>query len=576
MSHHFVITGAHGGHTQGAQAPNRREIHDFVKDEKQFSLYIQAFAAMSDVSQKDLISFFQIGGIHGLPNVEWNGSGSDKSASTEWGGYCTHGSVLFPTWHRAYMALFEQVLQHHAINVAKQYTVDADAWNLAAINLRAPYWDWASHVLPPPEVISYEKVAIITPASEGQKVFVENPIFSYRFHPIDPSFSGPTSLWVETLRHPTNPDADAKSNVKQLEQTLDSASAGIRKSLYNLMTRVNTWEAFSNHTPGDGGSATASLEGIHDGIHNDVGGFSSSGNTSYRGHMSDPAVAGFDPIFFLHHSNVDRMLSLWAAIHPTVWVDKGPANEGTWTIATTASVDETTELTPFWSSQKGYWNSTQLTQTSPLGYTYPEFNDLDMGDTDAVRLAISHKVNALYGSGAPPPTPGPEPPLSVLEWTAEVHFKKFELHQSFTVLLFLGHVPEDPAAWRTSAAFVGAVHAFVNSAAEHCANCRRNADVQVEGFVHLNDALLKHPQLRSLAPDVVVPFLQRSLAWRVYTVRGGNEVPVENLKSLEITVVAAPVTQGPGDVFPVAGTPERFPNVTRGRQGGHGSPTAAA
>jgi tyrosinase len=39
----YIVTGAKGGSPpQGAAAPNRIEIHNFVKIEDQFSLYIQA------------------------------------------------------------------------------------------------------------------------------------------------------------------------------------------------------------------------------------------------------------------------------------------------------------------------------------------------------------------------------------------------------------------------------------------------------------------------------------------------------------------------------------------------------
>jgi hypothetical protein len=40
----FIVTGAKGGSTQGAVAPNRREINDLVKDKVQFSLYVQALS----------------------------------------------------------------------------------------------------------------------------------------------------------------------------------------------------------------------------------------------------------------------------------------------------------------------------------------------------------------------------------------------------------------------------------------------------------------------------------------------------------------------------------------------------
>lgn len=49
-----------------------------------------------------------IGGIHGMPYVRWGDSGpADAPGGDTFGGYCTHGSVLFPTWHRPYVALFE-------------------------------------------------------------------------------------------------------------------------------------------------------------------------------------------------------------------------------------------------------------------------------------------------------------------------------------------------------------------------------------------------------------------------------------------------------------------------------------
>jgi tyrosinase len=43
---HIIITGAQGGATQGAIAPNRLEIHDLIKNREQFSLYIQALSKL--------------------------------------------------------------------------------------------------------------------------------------------------------------------------------------------------------------------------------------------------------------------------------------------------------------------------------------------------------------------------------------------------------------------------------------------------------------------------------------------------------------------------------------------------
>ena len=54
--------------------------------------------------------------------------------------------------------------------------------------------------------------------------------------------------------------------------------------------------------------------------------------------------SGFDPIFFLHHANVDRMLSLWAALNHGVWITTGPAEGGTWTISGDATIGPNTSM----------------------------------------------------------------------------------------------------------------------------------------------------------------------------------------------------------------------------------------
>ena len=50
-------------------------------------------------------------GIHGYPTIEWD----NAPGNPVWGwGYCTHDSVLFPTWHRPYVALYE--VSHRVIH----------------------------------------------------------------------------------------------------------------------------------------------------------------------------------------------------------------------------------------------------------------------------------------------------------------------------------------------------------------------------------------------------------------------------------------------------------------------------
>ena len=49
----------------------------------------------------------------------------------------------------------------------------------------------------------------------------------------------------------------------------------------------------------------------HNQVHVDVGGNSPDGQT--WGLMSDPGIAALDPIFYLHHCNIDRMWAAWNA-----------------------------------------------------------------------------------------------------------------------------------------------------------------------------------------------------------------------------------------------------------------------
>ncbi|KAF8964505.1 tyrosinase [Flammula alnicola] len=573
----LVITGAQGGF------PSRLEIYDFVKNEKHFSLYIQALQAMQTKYPPDRAeSYFQISGIHGRPYVSWDGAPAPVSETDDrWGGYCTHASVLFPTWHRPYVMLFEQVLQSHAKEIAATYTVDHAHWRQAATELRQPYWDWAMHAIPPPEVISMKQIAII--GTHGKKIIVDNPLYHYKFpQPIEPSFQGAFNVWPTTLRRPTSADADATDNPEELKQILEKDGANVRFATYKMLTQVNTWAAFSN-TALQNQATSNSVEAIHNGIHFKIGATSHSANLF--GHMGNNGVAAFDPIFYLHHSNVDRMLSLWSALNPGVWVSHGDSGEGTETILPDTEIGTNTPLTPFWNSQNTFWSSAKIEDTTKLGYSYPEFDRLHGRHPQDIKVAIAQKVNLLYGqsvySMTSPPSPavpssqslppdGSTPPdQGTWDWTAQIQVKKYELGCSFAVILFLGGVPEDPAQWPLCQEYIGAHFELVNEDRENCANCSRQGDDAVErGFVQLGHAIIQHSQQRSLSPEFVAKYLTDNLHWRVQKMDGSPA----SLESLEVVIFATPVSYQPGALFPVLGERRQYSSITRGRAGGSREP----
>jgi tyrosinase len=227
-----------------------------------------------------------------------------------------------------------------------------------------------------------------------------------------------------------------------------------------------------------------------------------------------------------------------------------------------------------------FWASSGTTATSNLQYSYPEFNGLDLGNANAVQVAIGNYIKQQYGGGqfslqsavpgvnllvqppaaggAPAPVPAKAPapaaprghvqaalaavsssgqsaatdiahrvrhgshtqaPTVIHDWAARIHAKKYELGHSYMVLIFLGEVPADPSQWRSAPSFIGAHVTFVNTEAERCANCREQAELVAEGFVHLNGAIAKRSSLPSFEPSVVGPYLRDNLHWRVQSVR---------------------------------------------------------
>jgi tyrosinase len=105
-------------------------------------------------------------------------------------GYCPHTSSIFGSWHRPYLALFEQILHDRAVDVANEYPIGQARKNALELadRVRLPYWDWAQN--PPnttegvvPFSLRDRMVTITLP--NGTIAEVRNPLYRYDFHPLD-------------------------------------------------------------------------------------------------------------------------------------------------------------------------------------------------------------------------------------------------------------------------------------------------------------------------------------------------------------------------------------------------------
>lgn len=112
---------------------------------------------------------------------------------------------------------------------------------------------------------------------------------------------------------------------------------------YKLFTLESDYTNMSCTT-----SPGSSVEDIHNSVHSAVGG---------RGHMSDSATSAFDPAFWLHHTNVDRLVAMWQALNPQSYVVPTINRFGTYGQAKDSVETGDTSLLPFHAMNGTFWTS---------------------------------------------------------------------------------------------------------------------------------------------------------------------------------------------------------------------------
>ncbi|KAL1870506.1 hypothetical protein Daus18300_005194 [Diaporthe australafricana] len=380
--------------------PVRPNIRDLQKDPDRWSLYILALDMMQWTDQSQPTSWFSITGIHGVPFEPWNGV--DPTPGNEMAGYCQHQDILFPTWHRAYVALYEQELCSRMQFIATAYTGDSkNRLEAAAADCRAPYFDWAA--LPPSTMDSMLPASIgdnpkINVSGPHGTQTIANPLFSYAFNPPNPGVFqdvAPWADWTATRRAPTSAASDALSNNSAINANLVRYTVQNQQRLYNLFTNYDNFTIFSNEGWAANTTSYDSLESLHDNVHALLGGFD--------GHMTIVPFSAFDPLFFLHHCNVDRIFALWQVFHPDAWVTPEIARVNSYTTSVGQVLDSSSALTPFYANAGGkFWTSDMLRDPTALGYTYSELasSGISLSKMTSIlkgQAQVASIVNQLYG-----------------------------------------------------------------------------------------------------------------------------------------------------------------------------------
>ncbi|CZT13854.1 related to tyrosinase precursor (monophenol monooxygenase) [Rhynchosporium graminicola] len=563
-SESFLITGVHTGNGTNGSLPLRIEVRDLEKDPVAWNLFILGLDMLQYTPQADTLSWYQIAGIHGRPFVPFDNV--QPKPGNENNGYCNHVSILFPTWHRPYLALYEQAIHEKVQMIAQQYPAGQvrDQYVAAAANFRIPYWDWAmsdgggGSILP--DSVMSPTVVVNGPAGAQT---IANPLYSYRFQPLDPAQlpDYPFNEFVETVRYPATQNSTAASQNTLIARQLDNSGASFRNRLYLLLTMYDDYTTFSNEAwvPSDKPAAYDSLESLHDQIH---------GLTGSGGHMTYIHYSGFDPLFWLHHAMIDRIFAMWQVIHPHSYVVPEPAIFNTFTTSAGDIQDINSPLTPFRKDAfGGFWTSESARKTEVFGYQYPETVSHTGSD---VRTQVISAVNQLYGSKLAnlsfkqkrSSTPNLK---NDIEWIANIRVKKYALNVPFYIHIFIGPFSRDPYSWSFESNLVGTHSIFVKSIGPN-ETCNCDTEQLVTATIPLTEKLaedLESGRLRSLGEEDVTLYLARTFAYRVSM---ANDTKVENVEvpSLKVSIVSIDVERGKSDELPVWGKMRGHMDVSAG------------
>lgn len=297
---------------------------------------MRAWKGIKELPPDNPRSFFVLGGYHGEP---FRGAGWGSSAY--WGGYCNHGNVLFPTWHRVYLVKLEDALRSipGCEDVVLPYWDETSAESLSngipwALTQKDVVLDGKTIPNPLRSFVFPRNIAdsISTIDANNGADYSKPKGYETVRYPLS-GLVGPTDIAATQKHNKQYPNYD--DNVKLLNRNIiawltsqiivggKSIPTNV-KAKYIACLDAPNYTVFSNTTSAhqwnedlDTGLAPiVPLESPHNSIHLAVGGcdvptYDRSPIEGANGDMGENDTAGLDPIFFFHHCFVDRVFWLW-------------------------------------------------------------------------------------------------------------------------------------------------------------------------------------------------------------------------------------------------------------------------
>ncbi|KAI0433855.1 tyrosinase [Xylaria sp. FL1042] len=617
---YYPITGIKDGIGPNGTVPVRRDFDEWSTskdptDKIQFILYLLALKRLQAVDPANRDSYFQIAGIHGYPYEPWDEpSTTQKEIGRK--GYCVHANNLFPPWHRPYMLLYEQRLYEIMINeIIPKYPTYKDKYLEAANSWRLPYWDWAKN----PKVPRFARYKTISITIGGEpKVEIANPLYQFRMPndkkmkvygvgsiadfdggdpfdygecfatsrcPTEDERKSDSDAWVNGVVHDDQVDRLLAEHSSVTDESYGTAA----ELVYRLLTYPMDYPHFAtlarDENAASAGASTSkvtndiNVEFVHNNIHYWVGG--------NGGHMSQIPVATFDPTFWLHHCNIDRLFAIWQSLNPDKWFETDIQRYFDQKIVGSGSlITNKTPLRPFHKDTKGtYWTPDDARDWFKLGYTYPELRTGKETPTQLLKMVndnygITRKEALMLAQSASDRLPGVEKfdgdGARMYDYALSIKYSKFALGgRPFNIEVFLRPEGETENSFRTED-FVTNVFNFSQTpenenGQEVCSNCKdgQAQNVQATAYVPLTSYLIKmfkQQQLDSLEPPTVEKVLAR-MYWRIVDI-GGKPIPEDKWKdtmNLDLSVSKTKMSYSSNPEIPTTfPDPEVMPNLGTG------------
>ncbi|MUL36989.1 tyrosinase family protein [Gloeocapsopsis dulcis] len=261
----FISSLANQANAQTSSVYVRENIATFMRSPAKIAALRRGVRVMLSRSSADPRSWIYQANMHGIPSNE-----SRRLAA--WG-TCSHGSFFFFPWHRMYLYYFERIL--------RQASGDP--------TLALPYWNYSDF--------------------PDQRSLPEP--FRNRLLPDDST----NSLYVEQRAPGINQGTTALASAE-----VSYSAAFQRTNFFHTSSGQQSFGGLRVTGSTHRGSGGGLLEGRpHNQVHTVVGGSS--------GWMRQVEMAARDPIFWLHHSNIDRLWGRWLSLEGG---RANPLNDSDW------------------------------------------------------------------------------------------------------------------------------------------------------------------------------------------------------------------------------------------------------